>query len=241
MLIKMNETTTGLIIFARYDSRRIPGKALLPICGRSLLGHVVDRARRVRAAHRLVMATTERRTDDGIAAFAEQEEIDLFRGSLANVALRAYRCAEKFGLVRFARICGDRPFLDPELIETLLDKHTGDNADLATNAVQKTFPKGLDTEIVSTEALGKALPNMRNAGQREHITRYFYEHADDFRVLSIEAPRDLYAGVNLAVDTHQDVRRTEWIMERLAPPPATASLDEVVMLARAWSNEPDVA
>ena len=47
----------GVIIFSRMDSNRLPGKALIDICGRSLLGRVIDRAKNIKGAERIIVAT----------------------------------------------------------------------------------------------------------------------------------------------------------------------------------------
>lgn len=223
---------TGLIIFSRFDSSRLPGKALRKVGPNSLLGHVVARSRRVKGDLPVVLATTDRSIDDPLAEFAMSEGIEIFRGSLEDVAGRAVSCARHFGFDRFARICGDRPFLDPELIDVLLSKQLKDNFDLATNAAKKTYPAGVATEIVSTSALESALTKTNEMADREHVTRYFYQHPNDFSIFNIEATDERYADVNLAIDTELDLQRVEWIMERLDDP-VLASLDEVVSLAMA--------
>lgn len=67
--------TTGLVIFARFDSVRLPGKALADIAGQPLLGHVINRARVVAGALPIVVATTDRDTDDPIVAFADRKSV----------------------------------------------------------------------------------------------------------------------------------------------------------------------
>ena len=62
---------TAIIVFARMDSVRLPGKALADLCGRPMLGRVLDRVRRAKRGGRIVVATSERKSDDEIAAFAD--------------------------------------------------------------------------------------------------------------------------------------------------------------------------
>ena len=100
----------GIIVFVRYDSRRLPGKALCGLGGRPLLGRVLDRARLVPGGHPIVVATSDRAVDEPVATFTRSENVEVFRGSADDVAARALACAEAFGFVSFARICGDSPF-----------------------------------------------------------------------------------------------------------------------------------
>jgi len=107
----MNSTgKIGGLIFSRFDSTRLPGKALLEINGREMLGRVIDRAKKIPGLDGIVVATTDREVDDTIAEFASKENVGCFRGSLDDVAFRAFKACESFGFSKFVRICGDRPF-----------------------------------------------------------------------------------------------------------------------------------
>lgn len=228
--------TTGLIIAARYDSSRLPGKMLLPIGPRPLLGCVVDRVRRVSGGHPIVIATSARETDNPIAEFARSEGLDVYRGAHDDVAGRMLACAQERGFAQFARICGDRPFLDPGLIETLLERLIVDGLDLATNNAKKTFPTGMTTEVISTDALRRALSRTVEPQDREHVTGYFYSHPENFRIFNLEAPDDTWTDVNLALDTADDLARARWMANRLEKP-AFTRLEDVIALARAWTAE----
>ena len=104
-------------------SQRLPGKALLDIYGRCLLGRVIDRSKYIEGVDKLIIATSTDVEDDSIVKFAETEGIDVFRGSLDDVVGRALAACECFKLTQFARICGDRPFFDPELVSNLIQIH----------------------------------------------------------------------------------------------------------------------
>ena len=60
----------GAIIFSRFDSRRLPGKAMLDIEGRPLLGRVIDRTKKIKKIQKIIVATSNRDTDNIISDFA---------------------------------------------------------------------------------------------------------------------------------------------------------------------------
>jgi spore coat polysaccharide biosynthesis protein SpsF len=227
--------STGLIVFARFDSRRLPGKALRSLSGRPLLGRVLDRARRVAGIDGIVVATSERPVDDVIAELAEREAVSRFRGAADDVAGRALACAEANGFARFVRISGDSPFFDPEIVARLIERHLTLDLDLATNVWPRSFPAGASAEVISTQAMRRACADMDD-DDREHVTRYFYRHPDAFRIFNLSAPDERYAGVRLAVDDGDDLERATWIVERLEDPAEAAQLDDIVALARAWQR-----
>jgi len=54
------------IIPARYSSVRLPGKMLLPIAGKPLILHTVERAKGARSVDRVIVATDDERIFDAI-------------------------------------------------------------------------------------------------------------------------------------------------------------------------------
>jgi spore coat polysaccharide biosynthesis protein SpsF len=227
----------GLVIFSRYDSRRLPGKVLIPIAKVPLLGHVIERARRVPGGHPLIVATSERPIDDPIAAYGQDRGVTVFRGDTENTLGRALNCARVHNLDAVARICGDSPFLQPDLFATLIGWLDEKRLDIATNTFPRSFPPGISTEVVTTEALARAAQATTDANEREHCTLYFYRHPDDFSIANLAAPDGRYDGIHLAVDTPEDLERSEWIARRLGSQRATAPLDKICDLEAAWSAE----
>ena len=227
----------ALIIFARMGSSRLPGKPLIDIEGRSLLGRVLDRSRRVRHADKVIIATSSESDDDAIANFAEFEGVAVYRGALEDVAARALACAEAFGVDRFARVCGDRPFFDPEIVDRLFKMHGKSRADLATNVAEKTFPAGATAEIITTEALRKVLSMTRSSSDREHVTSYFYSHPEQFAIVNLKSEGIDHRDVSLVVDNEDDLKRARFIARVLGDESSRAGLNVVIELARKWYLE----
>jgi spore coat polysaccharide biosynthesis protein SpsF len=227
---------TGLIVFARMSSSRCPGKMLMPIAGRPLLGRVLDRTRCVKGGHRIVVATSTEPEDDAIAAFAEGEGVDAFRGSLHDVAERALACCRHFGFDRFARICGDRPFMPWEVVDVLVDMAQHWGLDLATNVGERSYPIGTVSEVVAAAALYRLLRATEDGEDREHLTRYLYAHPNDFRIANLHSGHGDWAHLRLSVDDLSDIERTEWMLAQLGPKPEKVSLEDIVALALRWDR-----
>ena len=228
----------GVIVFARMQSSRLPGKALLALGDRPLVGRVLDRANRVREACGVVLATSTDASDDVLADFAQSEGVRVHRGSLDNVARRAFECAREQGWTAFARVCGDRPFFEPGDTDRAI-AHLADSAgrgiDLVSSKLSGPVPPGLTTEVVRTAALEKALGLTTEPQDLEHVTRYLYAHPEDFRLMGIRVP-GMGEGLRLVVDTTEDLRRARYIIDHLSNP-AEASFTDIAVLARAWERE----
>lgn len=226
----------GAIIFSRYDSRRLPGKVLLDIDGLTLLGHVLARSRRISENCQIIIATTNRGVDEPIVEYAKEQGVSVFRGAVDDVAGRALACAQSFGLDSFVRICGDRPFFGPDTVRHLMEKLNEGSYDLATNALEKTYPPGLTAEAVSVHALERIIAATKDEADREHVTQYMYTHQNDFSIYNLEAPDHTLLGCRLVVDTAEDLERARWIAAQLGGRVTMADESEVVELAKHWDS-----
>jgi spore coat polysaccharide biosynthesis protein SpsF len=229
--------TTGLIVFSRFDSRRLPGKVLRPIGGRPMLGRVLDRVRQVQRADQVVVATSDRDVDDPIDAFASAEGIAVFRGAADDVLGRCLDCAEAFSFERIVRISGDSPFMDPGVIDHLLAvAQDRSGTEVITNLFPRSFPAGISVEVLTRNVLERLASLATDDPDREHVTTYVYRHPDKFLIRNLTSD-PAYPSVKLVVDDQDDLQRAEWIVGRIQGPPEAASLETIVALARAWDQQ----
>ncbi len=205
----------GAIIFSRFSSHRLPGKALIDIRGRELLGRVIDRSKFIKNIDEIIVATSSEIEDDIIAEYVKKENIQIFRGSLNNVAQRALNASIFFQLDSFVRICGDRPYFDPDLVTELVAIQRDLDKDLITTTFPRTYPPGLTVEIIKVDALKRAIESMQS-DDKEHVTKYFYNHYEDFSLKNIDAPENYdFGDINLCLDTEDDLKKIEWIASDL--------------------------
>ncbi len=228
--------SAGVVIFSRMDSNRLPGKALIDICGRSLLGRVIDRAKNIKGAERIIVATSSRSIDNPITSFAESEGVDIYRGNASDVLGRAIDTCKAFGLTKFARICGDRPFFDPELVSRLIAMHDKLDKDIVTTMFPRTYPPGLTTEVISIEALKLVSLKTTDLRDREHVTNYIYREPSYFKIHNVDIPKNVnYDRVHLVVDNDHDLIRAKWIASKINTTHNDANT--IVSLAKEWENK----
>lgn len=225
----------GIVVFARLSSSRLPGKALRPVAGRCLLGRVFDRIRRTASGGQIVLATSVEAEDDDLAVFAESEGVPVYRGALDDVCGRALGCVRHFGFDTFVRVCGDSPFYDSGLMDYMIRLHTNTGADMVTNLRPRSYPPGLSVEILTADALARIHALTRDDGDREHMTRAAYAHADRFHIVNHARPLPDDLVDSLCIDTPTDLARAEWIIGKLEDPTA-ASLADIERHAREWKR-----
>lgn len=188
-----------VFIYARSDSRRLPGKALMPLAGTPLVELVAARAARV-GAGRPVLVTTARDVDDRLARTGHALGLRVVRGHATDLVARSLQAIDETGATHFLRVNGDSPFFAPELAAAAM-AHLA-KADLVSNLVHRRFPYGVAVEWVATAAY-TALAETAAQAEREHITQHLYRQAARLRVVSVEQARD-DSHLRLALDTAED-------------------------------------
>lgn len=162
----------GIISQVRMGSTRLPGKVLLPAAGRPLLDYHL--ARLAASGLPVFLATTTEPADDVLATYADARGLPYHRGSETDVLARYYETAQRFGLDAVVRVTSDCPLVDGPLIGAAVARYLAENNPLVyrSNAVVRTFPRGLDFEIFSTELLAEAHARATLPYEREHVTPY---------------------------------------------------------------------
>ncbi|QOZ78429.1 spore coat protein [Bradyrhizobium sp. CCBAU 53351] len=204
------------ILQARMSSTRLPGKVLKPILGRPMLAWQIDRIRRSKAIDRLVVATSQESSDNPIENFCEANRVACYRGALQDVLARFHGAAIAFGPAQHVvRLTGDCPLIDWTIIDAAVELQRRSGSDLAGNAVDRTYPDGLDVEVVSFSALERAQRAATDAGEREHVTQYIYRHPEAFKLAHLTQSPDL-AALRWTVDTAADFEMVEKVLTALA-------------------------
>jgi spore coat polysaccharide biosynthesis protein SpsF len=219
------------IIQARMGSTRLSGKVLKDLAGETVLARVVNRVRRARLIDEALVATTDRVADDAIVEECSSLSVLVFRGDQDDVLDRYFRAAQLAKADVVVRITSDCPLIDPEITDKTIAAFLETRSDYASNALVRTYPRGLDTEVMSSAALGRARKEARKPYEREHVTPYFYEHPAKFKILSVTGDAD-YSGHRWTVDTPEDLALVRAIYARLKGNSAFLWRDVVDLLDR---------
>lgn len=229
------------IIQARMGASRLPGKVLMDIEGKAMLAHVVERVRRAETIDEVVVATTQDEADDEVALFCVRKGFLHARGSNEDVLSRYLDAAEEYQADVIVRITADCPLMDPKIIDkTVANFLTQEgNVDFGSNrgkgAINRTYPIGMDVEVISLEALQKAGVEALQDYEREHVTPYLYEVPGRFRTVSIESGSD-YGHMRWTVDTAEDLEFVRQIYRRLEEKP-DFGMEDVLEILR---EEPEL-
>lgn len=213
---KLNKKKIIAIIQARTTSTRLPNKVLMDIEGRPMLFRVIERVKAVRKLDDIVLAIPDSKENDSLEEFCRKNNLKYFRGSENDVLRRYYEAAKNFQADIVVRITSDCPLVDPEVIDLAIEKHLNSSADYTSSILERTFPRGLDTEVFNYKTLEKAFEEAKEPHQREHVTPYIYEHPEIFELQNVLAEKEIsWPDLRLTVDTKEDMELIREIYKRL--------------------------
>lgn len=228
----------GVIIQARMGSTRLSGKVMKEIQGRTILSHVIDRVKQSKLIDEIIIATTTLDRDDVIEKEAIKCNVKVFRGSEEDVLSRYYCAAKKYCIDNVIRITSDCPLIDPNVIDEIIRYYLNNKYDIVTNAGsdlnQRTYPRGLDTEIFSFKALEVADNRANKKYQREHVTPYIYETSNKVYIYKNNIN---YSQHRWTLDTEEDFQLIKIIYERLYKHKHHFYLDDIIEV---FKNEPNL-
>lgn len=222
----------GAVVVARQGSERLPGKMLREFGGRPLLGHVLDRLARAGEPDGVIVATSAEQGDDGLAAWCTERGVDVHRGPAADVLARVIGAAEAGDFDAVARVNGDSPWLDPELLDRAIALFRAEAPDLVTNLLERDWPYGISAEVASVESL-REIDAEAGAEDREHVTARFYSEPERFAILNIPSEHAAPAALRLTVDTEADGRLFSDLLDDLGAGAPLATSAEVIAAAQA--------
>lgn len=184
-----------------------------------MLGRLLERLKGARELNDIVVATTTDPADDPLADIARAEQVAWHRGSLDDVMGRVLGAARATDADVVVEITGDCPLCDPAVIDAAVRRYRAGGVDYVANVLDRlTFPAGFDVQVFSREHLEHAATLTSRAADREDVTRYFYEHPDEYRLLNLRAPAEVNRpSYWLCVDTPKDFALVSRIFETLLP------------------------
>ncbi len=164
------------IVQARMGSSRLPGKVLLQVEGRPLLGILLARLARTPSIDTVAVATSTAPADDPIDAFCANLGVPCFRSSENDVLDRFYQAAKSLGGETLVRITGDCPLLSPSICHKIISQLLDNHLDYINSG--PTVAEGLDCEVFTFTALERAWREATRQTDREHMTMYIYRNDD---------------------------------------------------------------
>lgn len=141
------------IVESRMSSTRLFGKILLKVKNKTMLEYLIERLQKVKKIDDIVIATTTNKLDDQLVSIAKKNNVKFYRGSNSNVLERVICAAEKYEADIIVRVTSDCPIIDINIIYQAINVFLNNNCHIVTNAYVRSYPDGMDVEVLSYKTL----------------------------------------------------------------------------------------
>jgi spore coat polysaccharide biosynthesis protein SpsF len=217
------------ILQTRMISPRLPGKAMERLRGEPMIWRQIERIRRARSVGKVVVATSADPSDEVLAGFLVAQGQTVFRGAADNLAQRFMRCVEAAGPVtHVVRLKGDSPFVDPAIIDEVVRIALATDAAYTSNRVHPTYPRGLEVEAATVEALACAASEMN--GETAATTSpmgWIRAQPERFAQAHVASRRDC-SNLDWRLKTQADLAFARGVYDALYPADPGFTLEDVL-------------
>lgn len=220
---------TVAVVQARTSSTRLPNKVLKNLKGKPVIEQLFHQLSFCSNLDEVVLATSDDPSDTPLETWAAERGIHLYRGDLDDVLDRYYQAAKEFGAETVVRITGDCPLIDPDIVDEVIALYNSGTYDYVSNVDPPTFPDGLDTEVFSIEALGRAWEDATLKSDREHVTTYIRNNKELFRTANYANESDL-SHYRITLDKPEDYEVISHIYHKLYKSEEPISMRDVLLL-----------
>lgn len=201
----------SLFLQCRLDSTRLPNKALLKLENIEVISHAMRALKQVKADNYVLLTTED--SISKLESLALNEGFSTFVGSKNDVLLRFIKAAEKFNSKTIIRATGDNPLVSSSLANKILKLHLEEKADYSGFL---KMPIGTGVEILSVEALKKALIESNEKFDHEHVAPYLYNNPDKFKINRVDSEKKLHIeNCRVTLDTKDDFDNLKTIFKAL--------------------------
>jgi spore coat polysaccharide biosynthesis protein SpsF len=168
------------ILQARMTSSRLPGKVMKIVNGEPMIYWQIQRILKSKVG-KLIVATSSEETDDLLAAYIAEIGIEVYRGSINDVFSRFMGVINNYDGENFIRLTADCPLIMPNLLNLMIDFYHSGDYDYVSNTLNRSFPDGLDIEIIRTSAFQRLSQFELSDAEIEHVTLGMYSRPEIFK------------------------------------------------------------
>jgi spore coat polysaccharide biosynthesis protein SpsF len=226
------------VLQARMAAGRLPGKAMATLRGEPMILRQLERLRASRRVGKIIVATSTDASDDALAGFLVSRGQAVHRGAGSDILDRIARCAEGISAVsHVVRLKGDAPFVDAGIVDEAIRLAQLSGAAYTSNRTPRTYPAGLEVEVITANALRLAAADPRDPMGRVSPTAAIRHDPVRFPQANLTAARD-WSRLDWRVKTAADLAFARSVYDALYPADPAFGMNDVLDMVE---NRQDLA
>lgn len=181
-----------LIVQARMGSARLPGKSMMDLAGKPLVGRILERVKRCQRIDEIVLAIPDTSPNGVLGDLGKAYGVTVFAGSENDLLERYYQAALASGADVVGRLPADNATPEPSEIDRIIDHYLslgrrGFSSNLSV-INDSGYPDGIGAEIFDFSLLAEARERNPSPNQREHVHLNFFDYGTQKAVDEIWCP-----------------------------------------------------
>ena len=225
-------------IEGRMTSTRLPGKIMMPLAGKPVMAHMIERHRRSKYTDEVIVATTKLSTDDPVVELCKQIHCPYFRGSEEDVLGRIVEAGREHEADILVQGMADSPLVDWRIVDQLIEMLAKGAYDCTSNEFQEAYPDGFDMRVYSFPVLSRYEQENTGLEHREHAGYFLRNDPKRYKRGLLKAEGDMrWPELRLTLDTAEDYRLIAAVYDELYPKNPDFSAADVVAFLK---DRPDL-
>lgn len=176
----MEIKSPGIIIQARVESKRFPGKMLKTLANKTVIEHILERLKKCKSVKKIILAVPNNKNNLKFAKIAKKLNVNFFFGSENNLVKRYFDAAVKFNIDPIVRIPGDNIIPEPKEIDKIINHHLKQNKKVFSSNLSpflnSGYPDGIGAEVFDFSLLEKVKKKNLSKKRKEHVHLNFINY-----------------------------------------------------------------
>ena len=222
-----------LIVQARMESTRLPGKVLLPLSGKPLIRHLLERLSSL-PVRNMKIAVSEDRQSVILVKKLREWGYTVVTGHATNVYQRFVTALQDSKAKAVIRVTADNPLTDADAIREGVLKLIQENLDYLW---MDNCPKGCGCDIFKTSSFLSFKDKPLTPDEKEHLV-YLFRNKPEWKKAPYVCPCPPDASqLCYTIDTPEDYEVMNKLFKNY-PPDCKISLPEIIRNALSLKNTP---
>lgn len=178
-----------LVVQAGHDGTNRRDLQLTRFAGRTVLDAALSRLSPF-AGGPLIVAISDLPVDQEIEEIARANDAATVRGPSDDMLARFVEVIADYPAEHLVRVTADSPFIDHHLVSEVVSAHIASGADYTSNTLLRTHPRGLDVEVIRSDALLDAAEQATDETERNGVTTYVQRRPSNYKLEAVLAAGD---------------------------------------------------
>lgn len=199
-----------LVVQAGHDGTNRRQRQLTQFADQTVLGTALQRLSGFTEGP-LIVAISDLPTDNEVEEIARANDAATVRGPSDDMLARFVEVIADYPAEHLVRVTADSPFIDHHLVSEIVATHVSSGADYTSNTLLRTYPTGLDVEVIRSDSLLDAAEQATADSERNGVTTFVQRRPANYTLQAVLAAGD-YEDHDWAIDGPESIAHLKAVL-----------------------------